>query len=682
MPEDLQLSRADLPALKSADRARVFAVLRSFDDTGLNEEQFMRRALALLNAARVPGLAEALAADDLGLALSAVGATCARSRDTAKPELSDSVRAMADNVLAHRFDFYGEMHQLPPQIDWNFNPGTAHWAHDLNRFSYLSPLVQTYCATGDTRYSRKAVELILDWIAKCDFAASFEMKPYAFSSYLNLALHAVHWSRAVRQLAAHEQVTPRDLLRILKSLHDHLAYLEIVTHGHAGNWPTIGVMGMLGTMEHLPVLRDIERWVGYGQRSVAAQIAEQVLPDGVQDELTPHYHFVVVSNLVTIRRSLRALGHDLDAQTMGRLRQMIHYAQQTLTPDGRKQVAFNDSDPGAAPDLAAMLKPEGLGDLLRSPDQLGPEVFPYAGVAFLRQRQDHGDLYLAFDAGPFGRSHQHEDKLGFWLFAYSRSFLIDPGRHLYDHSEASFYDYLCGTGAHSTIMVDGQGQNSRRRRDSWIAKAPLDLGWSEDANEIRASGVYDLGYGPDGAPQVVHRRTVVFVNQRCWVLFDELTGDGDHTIESRFQFAPGRLRLDAARAVTDFPDANLMLWPIASAPAMKARVEEGQTDPRGGWYSDRYGIIEPAPALSLALSGTLPIRIATLLLPYRGTQMPDADFTFDGSDAVVRLPEMGRVRVTIRGGRRAGRPSVPVHVSPASTDLRPHTPRLRLSNRR
>ena len=55
--------------------------------------------------------------------------------------------------------------------------------------------------------------------------------------------------------------------------------------------------------------------------------------------------------------------------------------------------------------------------------RLGPECFPYAGVALLRQRQDCGDLYLAFDAGPYGRSHQHEDRLGLWLFAYGRNLL-------------------------------------------------------------------------------------------------------------------------------------------------------------------------------------------------------------------------------------------------------------------
>ena len=57
---------------------------------------------------------------------------------------------------------------MPDEIDWNFNPGTGHWGHDLNRFSYLSLLTRAYHSTGDARFGRKAVGLILDWIDRCD----------------------------------------------------------------------------------------------------------------------------------------------------------------------------------------------------------------------------------------------------------------------------------------------------------------------------------------------------------------------------------------------------------------------------------------------------------------------------------------------------------------------------------
>jgi hypothetical protein len=627
----LKYSRADLPALKAMDRAAVYAALGSFDAQGLADDAFIAHSLTLLEPARVPGLGGPQP-------LEAVLKACGRPF-TEKGEVEASVLRAADEALQNRFTFYGEPHTLPESIDWDFNPGTAHWGHDLNRFSYLDPLVRAFFKTGDDRYSRKAVGLILDWIAKCDFARAFAGGGYAFGSYLNNAIHAQAWSRVVAQLAAAGQVRPIELLRILKSLQEHLAYLEIVTNGHHGNWPTIGCMGMLATLEALPVLKDTDRFADYCRTSLAAQVAEQVLPDGVQDELTPHYHQVVINNLCTSLRSLRALGRELDLRTLETLRAMVRYSQQTTVPDGSKQVAFNDSDPSAAPRLKEQLGPLGLSGFLRPASELGPEVYPYAGVAFLRQRADEGDLYMAFDAGPFGRAHQHEDKLGFWLFAYGRNFLVDPGRHLYDNSPASFREHMKSTRAHSTILVDGLGQNSVGCRDTWIAQAPLDLGWRVGPEEIRARGQYELGYGPDNAVKVVHTREMVFVRNSFWVMFDELTGDGLHEIESRFQFAPGPVGLEGMKARTLFPDANLLVWPAGMPATAKARIEEGAQNPRGGWYSDGYNKIEPAPALALTVTARLPVRIATLLLPYRGSVPPAVTFDFNGDAAKIVMKD-------------------------------------------
>lgn len=645
------LSRADLPRLKKADRGAVFAALGSFDDRGLGDDTFIDRALGLLDARRIPGLREAMAEADRRKALDAVFRVCRGDGPApAATKVSPAILAKANDALRHIFDFYGERHQLPAEIDWDANPGTRHWGHDLNRFSFLDPLLKAYLATRDQRYSRKAVDLILDWIEKSDASRCFKGTPYVWGSYLNNASHCQMWCRTVRVLAADGEVGAIELLRILKSVHDQLAYLEIVTGGHAGNWPTIGMGGMLECVAVFPILRDHDRFVDYCIGEFRKQIADQVLPDGVQDELTPHYHRVVVGNILSTKRSLLKLGRELDPRTIETLGKMIHYLQQTTVPDGRKQVAFNDSDPGTPGNYARALEELGLARFISPPSRLGPELFPFAGVAFLRQRHDKGDLYLAFDAGPYGRSHQHEDRLGFWLFAYGRNFLVDPGRHLYDMSERSYYPYLKSTAAHSTIRIDGQDQNSRSRPDLWIAKQPLAMGWAATDDEVRASGAYELGYGPDNEIRAVHRREIVFVREKCWVIFDMVEGSGEHAIESRFQFAAGAVRATTDGARTEFPEANLLLVARATAPFTDVRIESGQDNPRRGWYSDAYNKIEPAPALSQSAKAVLPWRAATLLLPYKGTAAPRVDFRYEGTSATIRCDSLGEqdVRVECR----------------------------------
>jgi hypothetical protein len=640
MSERQRYSRADLPDLQAMSRSEIFRIFGSFDERSLDDEAFTRAALDLIDPARVPGLDRA---GDFNSAAATVLSACHRDPGSEeKFELTGiGVHAkytVAEDVLDNRFTFYGETHQLPDDFDWDHNPGTAHWGHDLNRFSYLPALTDAHARTGDDRYARKAIDLMLNWVARCDMERCFEGTPYAFGAYLNNTIHCSAWARCLETLIPSGTVKPIELLRLLKSIHDQICYLEVVTNGHAGNWPTIGCQGVLASLASLPVFRDMDRFTSYFIETLGQQVQEQILPDGVQDELTPHYHAVVVNNILTCAESCMLLDLTLQDRTLDTLRRMVRYQAQTITPGKKTQVAFNDSDPESVSNVAKRLRKIGLQEFIAQPDALGAEAFPYAGVAFLRQRPTEGDLYLAFDGGPFGRGHQHEDKLGFWLHAYGRDFLVDPGRHLYDRTEVSFLPYLVSTQAHSTITIDGAGQNSRSHPDSWIAKSPGSLTFSKNDSEVRASARYDFGYGPNCEIQVVHQREVVFVEQKFWVLFDTVTGDGTHTIYSRFQFAPGDITVEGTqtetRTKTQFDDANLL---VVATGEWGSRILKGEQNPRAGWYSASYNKIEPAPALSLTNSCELPLQYAVLLLPYQGALTPDAAMHFDDGTATVSL---------------------------------------------
>ncbi|HAA74115.1 TPA: hypothetical protein DCE37_03215 [Candidatus Latescibacteria bacterium] len=634
MSERKRHSRADLDVLRKKTRPEILEIFGSFEDRGQDDESFIKKATTLIDPDRVPGLSNAASYGDAERIGQTVLAACRRPLEQASdPSPTDVTEA--DKVLQNRFTFYGEEHTLPDDFDWDENPGTRHWGMDLNRFSFLSPLTNACLQTGDVRYGRKAIDLILDWIAKCEIERCFIATPYVFGSYLNNTIHCGAWARCITRLIPTDIVKPVELLRVLKSIHEQLGYLEVVTNGHAGNWPTIGCQGALASMAALHVLRDQDRFTSYYIETLGNQVEEQILPDGVQDELTPHYHSVVVNNILTCAESCASLGLSLKQRTLNTLRRMLRYQEQTVTPGRTAHVAFNDSDPDSVPNVADRLDRLGMRDYLPEPDSLGPEAYPYAGVGFLRQRASEGDLYLAFDGGPFGRSHQHEDKLGFWLHAYGRDLIVDPGRHLYDVSEVSFLPYLKSTEAHSTIRVDGKDQNSRAHSDTWIASAPGSLTFSESSEEVRASAQYDLGYGPSNEIDVTHRREVVFVDNRFWVLFDTVTGDGSHNLESRFQFAPGDIQLEGDRTTTCHDDANLLL--VTTGAWNEIRVLKGEENPRAGWYSASYNKIEPAPMLSLTIDTDLPWHCAVLLLPYTGTNPPDAAVAYAEGTATVSL---------------------------------------------
>jgi len=626
------------------DRPAVFSALRSFDHSAVSsEEELYAQTFSLLDLSG-ESLSETKTAVAAGYYQEAADRLAEYFATRSQPYLGScpSGKENADEVLENVFTFYGEKHNLGPDIDWEHNPGTGHWGHDLNRFTYLRPLAGAYFDAGDRKYGNKAIGLIQDWIGKTDICDAFipRKSPYVWMSYLNIHIHVSGWAEALEHLFPERLVSGRDLMLLLKSVHDHLAYLEIVIPEANSNWVVFGAMGMLKTSLFFPELRESERWFKYAWDRFEEQLEVQVLPDGVQFELTPHYHYGVARSYKVANHLSQKAGKSVPDRSRAVLRKMVHYLHQTVTPD-RLHLSFNDSDPNCGEGVERFVTdPETLQACGleasrvtdgRTFEDLPCEAFPCGGVYFLRDR----DLYMAFDGGLYGTHHQHEDKLSFWLAAYGRTLIVDPGRYLYDNT-TPFRPYLMRTRAHNAIIVDGEDQCSKPHRDLYLTREPLDNFWEDAGDRVRVSARYDLGYGKEGEIEVIHRRCVTFVPGKYWIVVDELTGEGTHDIASRFQFMPGEVAVEDGGVRTLFEDANVLVLPEQDS-GLDVQVELGQEKPRGGWYSHGYNLIEPAPQAAFSKHTDLPFEFATLLLPFRKKDGPEARLFREGSDYVVEI---------------------------------------------
>jgi hypothetical protein len=618
------------------DRADIFASLRSFDHEGLDAAGFEARALELLSG-------DVSSADELHRRF------LDREPLPLDPECSDDDLRVARNGLENIFEFHGEQHPVGDDIDWDHNPGTDHWVHDLNRFAYLDVLLKASAAADDDRYAAKAAELVLDWVRKNPVTRSWFWTPDvkmsdvgngAWRSYLNIAIHVRRWADRIEPLARFW--APIDLLHVLKSIHDQLGYLEQVIPTMTNNWVIIGANGMLTTALRLPELRDRDRFIAYAWEKMEAEAERQVLPDGVQFELTPGYHHVVARLLCNSMARCRDAGVDPPASIEPVTARMLDYQMQTITPDDRL-LAFNNTDPGSAPGIRTLLTAEGRrrgrSDWLyvgtRGAEGAPPEVlsqaFEYGGVYVMRTGWAPDSTYLAFDGGPWGYSHQHDDRLGFWLSAFGRPLLIDPGRYLYDaRNPYSRRNYLNTTRAHSTITVDGEDQADRYFRDTWEPKEKLtDNRWLVTDSFQRAAASHSLGYGENGRVRAVHRRSITFWPPDVFLVLDRVTGPGEHRVRSRLQFPPGRI--DNLRDLwhTTSPDANVAVLPMMDTP-FDTFVEKGEFNPTAGWYSERVNQIEPSPTLNVHAKTDLPLRAGFLIVPFRGEILPSMALVFHG----------------------------------------------------
>ena len=619
------------------EREAIFARLRSFDPAGLSNGAFEQQALGLLR----DGFVDAADVHRHFLA---------RPRRLEQTELSDAELRAADDCLGNVFDFHGERHFVGEEIDWDHNPGSDHWVHDLNRFSYLDALARASLATDDGRYARKAAALVVDWVGKNDVCRSWFWRPEvdmtdvangAWRSYLNITIHLQRWAELLEELVRYW--TPLELLGVIKSIHDQLGYLELIIPTATNNWIVIGAGGMMLTAVRLPELRDRQRFIDYAWERALAEADRQVLPDGVQFELTQGYHGVVERRFVDMMAVCREAGLDVPEKLESVTARMLDYTMQTITPDGL-QVAFNDTDPAGGAGACARLAQEGMrrgrpdwlyvgtrGQDGEPPAQLS-QAFEYGGVYIMRTGWGPEATLLAFDGGPWGYSHQHDDRLSFWLTALGRSFLLDPGRYLYDSNNPfSGQQYLNTTRAHSTITVDGEGQADRYFRESREPREKLtDNTWIVEDEFQRVAGSHKLGYGEGGRIRVVHRRSITFWPPDVILVLDCLMGDGEHDVCSRLQFRPGAVQSTAGVWHTTCPDANLAVLPMMAAP-FDASVAVGQLNPTAGWYSEKVNHIEPSPTLTVRAKTMLPLRGGFLIVPFRGRELPDLTFSLDGN---------------------------------------------------
>ena len=266
----------------------------------------------------------------------------------------------------------------------------------------------------------------------------------------------------------------------------------------------------------------------------------------------------------------------------------------------------------------------------------------------MRSGWDERAHCLVFDAGPLGcpvsGGHGHADLLSVQCSVFGEPCLVDPGMYCYT-ADAVWRDFFRGTAAHSTVVVDGEPQavpagpfawrdrpSARLRR--WVSTPSLDLADADHEAYRRL------------ADPVTHRRRVLFVKPRYWLLIDDLEGAAHHRIELRFQFAPMRVTTDSelwARAVSS---GGPGLWLRAFAATRSERkVVEGGIDPIQGWIAPDYGERLPAPVLVYSAAVPLPLRVVTLLFPTENAGAASPRFAHlrrEPTARRARIPGFGR----------------------------------------
>ena len=523
------------------------------------------------------------------------------------------------------------------RIDWLFNPTSAkgpfnpEWTWQLNRMYFWEDMAKSYAATRDEKYARAFARQLEDWLDQTGGIPPETNYNSVGSPWRTIeeGLRLMgSWRTAWRAFGASPSFPQPLRDRFVQSMRAQARHL--LAHRTRANWLLMEMNGVHSFASLFPDFPESGEWRRESARAFAVAAREQLLPDGLHYELSPDYHlvfYVCAEQLYRRAREDGTLG-DLPPDFAEMLERGADGPLAMMTP-AFVQPRFNDCYTIKSAHVlssAAEFFPKRLDFLWGATHgrqghppagATASRILPYSGFAVMRSGWEADATYLAFDFGPLGMGHWHQDKLSFTLWKGDEELVFDDGGGQYERSPERAYG-LSGYD-HNTLLVDGLAQNRSTPRQSSV---PIDAGWVSTPERDFARGVYDQGFGPKQLRLATHTREMEFLKPDRFVITDRIvSADGNaHDYELLFQ-------LDTTNTVVS-KDGRSLLARYGRRWDLEMVVEEGgeittvsgKRKPRlSGWFIGRNDLRNhPATTVSVRACGKRDHVFRTRLVPVAG----------------------------------------------------------------
>ena len=468
---------------------------------------------------------------------------------------SDDDFAAAEKIIRGELRSCGVSFKFPDteSVDWNSNPTYneyKEWTWQISRHHEWRCLGWCYRQTGDEKYARAFVDFLMSWCEQAPCPESAGSGATNCWRTIEAGIRMTkNWHYAFHAFYKSPYMTDHVIATYLKSIWEHGYRLR---NFHAtGNWLIMEMAGLAHIGMLYPFMVKAKGWADYAYDMLSKEIDIQVYPDGFQYELSTNYHDVVIQNYHWVLCTAKAIGYAVPECLSKNILRMFELNIKLVCPDGYYP-DLNDGGRGTLsfwcemgrnyfPDHPTISYFATNGKEGSLPDYTSVAL-PYAGQAYMRTGWDKKDIWLFMDAGPFGKAHQHEDKLNVLMFAYGKFVMNDSGNYAYDNSEMR--KFILDTRSHNCGLVDDMSQ-IRRKTYKWAADMigqRSDMKWSFTGAIDAVEGIYNEGYG-SGLLPVTHTRKLIFFKQGLGgslpfaVAIDRyISGDGEeHKYATSFQ---------------------------------------------------------------------------------------------------------------------------------------------------
>lgn len=637
----------------------------------MNDKQFL--AMLNLDYAGLEKVKAAIESGDLKAAKHAL-AEHFRNRETPTPGFNWKARPKyekrpdgvdtieADKVIDHNLVSVSVYHQYEDEIDWTLNPiNYREWPWQLNRHHIWVQLARAYWATGEEKYAEEFAYQMQHWVKNCPVPSDDSGNRSETWRTIEAGIRMGHtWPEVFHRFLTSPSFDDDSVVTMVTSIVEHAQHL--MRWPTTANWLTMETNGLMHVGVLFPEFMEAENWRKTAIDRMYVELDKQVYPDGAQIELATGYHQVSLRNFVGLWQIARLNDVEMPKDYVTKMQKMYDYNLNASMPDGYLP-GLNDAGKtsirgslrqayGYFPDRKDYLWIATEGKEGTKPE-VGSIPLPFSGHMIMRTGWEPDDLYMLFDAGPFGYGHQHEDALSIVLSAYGKYMLVDPGNYPYDSSD--WRKYVLSTRAHNTVMVDDCEQHRRGwPREQYVLEKPMPIKWASNKKFDYARSSYNDNYCYENTIKVKHERSVFFVKPEYWIVVDTMTPSDKetHRYDGMFHLNMSGAAIDDTTksvSTTDDNGANLTIFPVADD-GLKVRVASGEKEPMvQGWmpvpgYNCRP---IPTPIFSKEQSGVT--RMAYVLYPTpEGVKCPIVKvepLALEGAGGVGMAIDFGKGRV-------------------------------------
>ncbi|WP_202702415.1 heparin-sulfate lyase HepC [Flavobacterium sp. UGB4466] len=529
----------------------------------------------------------------------------------------------ADNALLHQFQphkGYGYF-DYGTDINWDYWPvkdNEVRW--QLHRVTWWQPMGMAYRSSGDEKYAKEWVSQFRDWEKKNVLGRSKENDQFAWRP-LEVSERIQSLPGTFNLFVVSSNFTPAFLLEFLNSFSKQTAYIP-KNYSKEGNHLLFEAQRILSAGAFFPELKAAEEWRKSGIEILNREIKLQVLPDGVQWELSPIYHVACIEIFLKAYNSAKMAGVAKEfPETYSKTIEKMMVATANISFPDYSTPMFGDSwtfdKSGRIKQFLnwskmfpenGLLKYLGTAGAEGQLPNYGSHGLSDGGFYTFRNGWNDKSTVMIVKAGPPAEFHAQPDNGTFELWVKGRNFTPDTGCYIYsgDAEVTKMRNWYRQTKVHSTLTLDNQNMIiTKAKENKWSTSKNLD----------------QLTYTNPSYTDLNHQRTILFIDQKYFLILDKTIGKATGNLGVHFQLKEDSkpvFNKTNNSVTTTYEDGNNLLIQSLNTDRVTLNEEDGKVS-----YQYAKEIARPAFVFEKPKTTAATQTFITVVYPYDGTKAPE-----------------------------------------------------------